>query len=116
MVNPRKAAADLSYYAEIVTALTELLKKDSEVEVRLGCLFVFSRLFVALGVDSLELMAERLREVYRLLRYASQSDHDVGVRARAREVVALMNDVTRMIFDRATPLREDHPLNIVKQP
>lgn len=97
-------------------ALAELLRKDPEPQVRLGCLFVLSRLMAGLGVESLELLADRLREVYRLLRYTSESDADAGVRERAREVVALMNAVTRLVFAQQSrsPMREDHPLNIIK--
>jgi predicted component of type VI protein secretion system len=96
--------------------LAERLRSDPSVDVRMGCLFVFSRLFVTMGVESLELLAERLKEIHRLLRHASESDADTGVRGRAREVLALMNDITRAVFQRQSPMREDHVLHVVTSP
>jgi predicted component of type VI protein secretion system len=94
--------------------LAERLRGDPSADVRLGCLFVLSRLFAGMGVESLELLAERLKEIHRLLRHTSETDVDAGVRGRAREVLGLMNDITRAVFQQRSPMRDDHILNVVQ--
>lgn len=99
---------------DIVNVLAERLRGDPSADVRLGCLFVLSRLFAGMGVESLELLAERLKEIHQLLRHTSEIDVDAGVRGRAREVLGLMNDITRAVFQQRPPMRDDHILNVVQ--
>jgi hypothetical protein len=107
------AVADF-LFADIVNTLTERLRSDPSVDVRVGCLFVLSRLFVGMGAESLQLLAERLKDIYRLLRQVSENDADMRVRGRAQEVLGLMNAITRAVLEQQSPMREDHVLSIVK--
>jgi len=102
----------LPYVHDVSNVLIERMR-DSHPEVRMGCLFVLSRLFVGMGVESLELLADHLRQLYRLLRSVSESDPDLAVQLRARETLELLNGIVRAVFEQSAPMAKDHVLNVL---
>lgn len=102
----------LTSVADVSNVLIERMR-DSHPEVRMGCLFVLSRLFVGMGVESLELLADHLRQLYRLLRSVSESDPDLAVQLRARETLELLNGIVRAVFEQSAPMAKDHVLNVL---
>ncbi len=104
------------YVHEIISCIATHLVNDESAEARRGCIFVLSRLFKEMGSDVLELVAERLKEIYHLLKYTAERDHDQMVRFHAKAVLEQLNDIALALLQGGSPppMDDQHVLKIIK--
>ncbi|XP_004348930.1 hypothetical protein CAOG_02180 [Capsaspora owczarzaki ATCC 30864] len=83
---------------EILACIESVLQTESEAEVRRGAAHVLTRLLRGLGIDVLELIPDRLKSIYRLLRATQRSDPDPATRQHATYALREISSVMRRLL------------------
>ncbi|XP_065651569.1 transport and Golgi organization protein 6 homolog isoform X2 [Hydra vulgaris] len=88
------------FLVEIISAVYHVVSTDKSCEVRRAGIQVFSLMFKGMGARLLQIVSDKIKEVYRFLNLVARTDEDELTRVHAGNALNILDDIMKELLSK----------------